>query len=372
MEIEKFLNEKYIFKYNEVLGRTLYKDKNGNKEFKLLEDYKLNSIYRELKNNGISTSVQGLKSLLLSDYVPKFDPFKEYFQNVPQWDGHTDYILKLSKMVKTTDDELFQWAFKKWMVAFVACAIEEESTNHSVLILTGKQGSGKTTWLTNLVPSQLKEYCYSGKIKPDNKDSNILLSERILINMDEWASYTKNQVEAFKELITKDTVSERRAYGYFTENYVRRASFVGSSNHKDILIDVTGNRRFLVFESLDIDYLRKVNMDNVYSQALSLLKQGFKYFFDMEDIIKIEANNEQFKQTNIEEEYFEKYFRKPTANEIETISKMNASEIISYIKVRANTQLSLNAISFGKLIKSKGFQTMKVDGLNKYLVVIKK
>lgn len=371
MEIEKFLNEKYVFKYNEVLGRTLYKSKNSKDQLRLLKDYKLNSIYRELKNNGISTSVQGLKSLLLSDYVPKFDPFKDYFQNLPQWDGKTDYILNLAKMVKTSDDELFYWAFKKWIVAFVACAIEEESTNHSVLILTGKQGSGKTTWLTNLVPPQLKEYCYSGKIKPENKDSNILLSERLLINMDELASYSKNQVEAFKELITKDTVSERRAYGYFTENYVRRASFVGSSNHKDILMDVTGNRRFLVFESLEIDYLKKIDMDNVYAQAFALLKQGFKHFFDAKDIIKIEKNNEQFKQTNIEEEYLDKFFRRPLPNERSGISKMNASEIISFIKSNTNTYLSLNAVSFGKLIKSKGYETVKVEGINKYLVVIK-
>tara|TARA_R110001592_G_scaffold32178_11_gene112855 strand:+ start:563 stop:1678 length:1116 start_codon:yes stop_codon:yes gene_type:complete len=371
MEIEKFLNEKYLFKYNEVLGRTLYKQKNVMNEFKLLKDYKLNSIFRELRNNGISTSVQSLKSLLLSDFVPKFDPFKEYFENLPLWDGETDYILQLAKMVKTTDDDLFYWAFKKWIVAFVACAIMEESTNHSVLILTGKQGSGKTTWLTNLTPSKLKEYCYSGKIKPENKDSNILLSERLLINMDELASYSKNQVEAFKELITKDTVSERRAYGYFTENYVRRASFVGSSNHKDILMDVTGNRRFLVFESTEIDYLKRMSLDNVYAQAYALLKQGFKHFFDKEDIIKIEKNNEQFKQTNIEEEYLDKFFRKPTLTENNEISKMNASEIISFIKSRTNTYLSLNAVSFGKLIKSKGYQTMKVDGLNKYLVIIK-
>ena len=370
MEIEKFLNAKYIFRYNEILGRTLYKNKNNKGSFKLLKNYKLNSIYRELKNNGIKVSVQGLKSLLESDYVPKFDPFKAYFENLPKSDGKTDYILKLAKMVKTTDDELFHWAFKKWIVAFVACAIKEEITNHTALILTGKQGSGKTTWLTNLVPKKLKEYCYSGKIKPENKDSNILLSERLLINMDEMASYTKNQVEAFKELITKDVVSERRAYGYFTENYVRRASFVGSSNHKDVLMDVTGNRRFLVFESTNIEYLKKVDLDLVYSQAIALFRSGFKYFFDKEDIARIEANNEQYKQTNLEEEYLDKYFRIPSDGDEKSIVRMNASEIIEYIKSKTNTYLGLKPVSFGKLLKSKGFQTSKIDGLYKYSVVI--
>lgn len=371
MEIEEFLNKKYLFRYNEVMGRTFYKNINEKGDYKLLQGYKFNSIKRELQNNKISVSVQGLRSLLESDFVPKLDPFKDYFYNLPRWDGETDYILELSKMVKTTNDELFHWAFKKWIVAFVGCSINEQITNHSVLILTGKQGSGKTTWLTNLVPEKLKEYCYSGKIKPESKDSSILLSERLLINMDELASYNKNQVEAFKELITKDVISERRAYGYFTENYVRRASFVGSSNHKDVLMDVTGNRRFLVFESLEIDYLNKVNLDMVYSQAMALLKKGFKYFFEGEDIVRLEDNNDQFKQTNIEEEYLDKYFRIPNNSDQELIVNMNASEIIEFIKKRTNTLLSLNPVSFGKLLKSKGFETKKVDGLNKYVVIIK-
>jgi len=371
MEIEKFLNSKYEFRYNEVLGRTLYKNKNDKEEYKLLKNYRLNSIYRELKNNDIKVSAQGLRSLLESDFVPKLNPFNHYFKNLPDWDGKTDYILQLSQMVSTTNDDLFQWAFKKWLVAMVACAIEDTTTNHSVLILTGKQGSGKTTWLTNLVPPQLKEYCYSGKIKPENKDSNILLSERLLINMDELASFNKNQVEAFKELITKETVSERRAYGYFTENYVRRASFAGSSNHKDVLMDITGNRRFLVFESLNIDYLNKMDMNMVYAQAMSLLKTNFKHFFDKDDILKIKENNEQYKQTNIEEEYLDKFFSKPTNSKEESVSYMNASEILEFIKKETKMYLSFSAISFGKLLKSKGFQTKKIKGLNKYIVVIK-
>ncbi|MEZ7494422.1 VapE family protein [Leeuwenhoekiella aequorea] len=367
-EVEIFLNEKYDFRYNEVIGRTLYKEKNKQRNYNLLKGYKFNSIKRELKNNGIKTSVQELRSLLESDFVSKFDPFKDYFDNLPQWDNKTDYINELAKTIQTNNDELFRWAFKKWLVALVGCAIDEEVTNHTVLIITGEQGSGKTTWLTNLVPKQLKEYCYSGRIKPDNKDSTILLSEKLLINMDELASYSKGQVESFKELITKDVISERRAYGYFTENYVRRASFAGSSNHEDILLDVTGNRRFLVFAAHKIDYLNEYDLERVYSQAISLYRNKFKFFFDKEDIERIEKNNEQFKQTNIEEEYLDKFFEIPSDENSESVLAMNASEIIDYIKKHSNSYVMLNPVSFGKIIKAKGFQAKKIKSTYKYLV----
>lgn len=369
MNLENFLNKNYEFKYNEILSRTYYKEKDKEEEFKLLKAYKFNSIVRQLNNNDIKTSVQALKCLLESDYVKLYNPFKDYFKNLPKWDGKHDYIEELASSVKTTDDKLFRWAFKKWLVAFVACAINENEVNHTVLILTGKQGSGKTTWLMNLIPEELKEYGFSGNIKPGNKDSNILLSEKIMINIDELASYSKAQVEAYKELITKDKVTERRAYGYFSENYIRRASFVGSSNHNQILMDVTGNRRFLVFESNEIDYKLKINYEQLYAQVMYLYTTGFKHYFDNEDIKRIELNNEKYKQTSIEEEYIDKYFSVPKFSEDEKRELMNATEVIEYLMNNISSYINLNVVSIGKLLKAKGFESKKQKGLKKFIVV---
>lgn len=370
MNIEVFLNNKYDFKYNEILNRTYYKLKQAN-AFGLLKGYEFNSMFRDIQNNDIKANLGSLKSLLESDFVPKYDPFKDYFNSLPKWDGRTDYILNLAKTVKTTDDELFQWALKKWLVALVACALEPTTANHSVLIFTGKQGLGKTSWMMSLVPDDLKDYSYSGNINPSNKDSTILISEKLLINMDELSSYSKTKVEAFKELITKEVITERRPYGYFSENYIRRASFCGSANHNEILMDVTGNRRFLVFEALDIDYQHKIELRNVYSQALTLLKQDFRHYFDRDDIAQIEKNNEQYKQSSAEEEYLEKYFDIPKEGLEMDVKMMNATEIIEYIKKNSTGFINFTPTNLGKILKAKGYQTKKVDGLKKYLVILK-
>ena len=369
MNIEKYLNSKYEFKYNEILCRTFYKEKVKGASFSLLKGYKFNSIFRELKNNDIKVSAQGLKCLLESDFVKRFNPFKDYFATLPEWDEKQDYISDLASKVSTTDDELFKWAFKKWLVAFVGCSIKENVANHSVLILTGEQGSGKTTWLMNLLPKQLKEYGYSGNIKPGNKDSNILLSEKILINIDELASYSKAQVEAYKELITKDKITERRAYGYFSENYTRRASFVGSSNHNEILMDVTGNRRFLVFETLNINYKSTIDYTQLYAQALHLFNTGFQHYFDKEDIKRIERNNEKYKQSSQEDEYVEKYFSLPEFTEDEERVYMNATEVVEYLKNQISIHVSFNVVSIGKLLKAKGYRSMKKKGIKKFILI---
>src|SRR5690606_13397707 len=152
MNVETYLNEKYEFHYNEILNRTFYKKKKTKDQFDLLKNFEFNSIRRELNNNSVSTSISELKSLLESDFVSIYNPFEDYFNNLPDWDGKTDYISQLTDTIITTNQKDFKWAFKKWLVAMVACAINEDITNQAVLILTGKQGIGKTTWLKNLVP----------------------------------------------------------------------------------------------------------------------------------------------------------------------------------------------------------------------------
>lgn len=365
--IENYLNEKYLFKYNEILNRTFYKERNTNADFELLKNYKLNSIKRELNNNGVSSTVSDLKCLLESDYVPKYNPFSEFFKSLPKWDEKTDYIEELIKTVKTSNQSDFAWAFKKWLIAMVACAINEEITNQTILILTGKQGIGKTTWLKKLVPDKLSEYFYSGNINPNNKDTTLLMCEKLLINMDEMASLNKKQVESFKEMITKGMISERRAYAHFNENYIRRASFVGSSNHNELLMDVTGNRRFLCFEAFEIDFKHNIEMDLVYSQVMYLINEGiFCYHFEKEDIQRLEENNKMYIQSNEELDWIEELFS--VADESDNVHYMNATEVLSYIKRMKNVNTKIDIQQIGKIMTSKGFQRKKIKGSSKYLV----
>ena len=61
----------------------------------------------------------------------------------------------------------------------VGCVLDDKVINHKVIVFSGKQGLGKTTWVEKLVPKQLKEYLFSGTINPNNKDTLVQLSECI-------------------------------------------------------------------------------------------------------------------------------------------------------------------------------------------------
>ena len=108
---------------------------------------------------------QDLFRVIESDFVPDYHPFRYYLENLPEWDGETDYILGMSVSVQVKGDVeeqiLFATYLKKWLVGMVASWIDPDVVNNVILVLIGKQGSYKTTWFNYLLPPELKDYFYT-------------------------------------------------------------------------------------------------------------------------------------------------------------------------------------------------------------------
>jgi len=364
--VEKFLSSKYDFRKNLVTEKIEYCEKKMNSYVPMVgRDY--NSLYRLLQKNGHKMAIANLRTVLDSDFVVTYDPFKKYFEGLPKWDEKTDYITELSKTVKTTNDAFWRDCFKRWIVALVACAIDETVTNHTVIVFAGKQGLGKTTWHLNIIPDCLKDYRYSGTINPANKDSSINLSECILINLDELESLNKSQLGELKEMITKSAIRIRRPYGFNSEKMIRRASFTGSVNQATFLNDTTGSRRFLCFTVTEIAYPKKDNLDLVYAQALHLFKNGFKYWFDGDEIQKIEQNNEKYQQAGFEEELLVQFFAPETDREKAVLYSATevAHALANYNRLAVN---SATVNNIGKALSKRKFVRVKSGASYKYLM----
>ncbi|UWX54901.1 virulence-associated E family protein [Maribacter litopenaei] len=214
----------------------------------------------------------------------------------------------------------------------------------------------------------LDDYIYSGKINPNNKDSIILLSEKILINMEEIGSFSKSQTDMFKDLLTKSIIQIRRPYGVFSESFIRRASFIGSTNNNDILADITGNRRFLVVEALKFDFSDYSNKNELFAQGYNLYQTGFQYWFDDVEIERVNKSNENFRQVSFEEYTLDRFFEVPKTADTK-LERFSATELIEIIKTLLEEKPSkeLSPIEMGKALSSKGFQKQN----KKYLVIRK-
>jgi predicted P-loop ATPase len=368
-KIEDYLiSNDYSFRYNEVTTRSEVKMP-CEIEFLPLTDYIENSILRDVLKADLKCNLTLLHSIIESDFSSKYNPFLNYLNNLPAWDSQTDYIQELASTVKTDNDQLWFTCFKRWFVAMIASLLHDNIINHTVIILSGNQGIGKTTWSLNLIPDCLKAYTYSGSINPGNKDTLIHLSECVLINLDELENLNRTEIGSLKEIITKSAIRTRKAYGRNNENTVRRATFIGSVNNPQFLNDITGSRRFLPFESLDIQQNFHINYDQLYAQAIFLFNDGFRYWFEKSDLEIINANNDQFQIKTIEEESLLTWFRKPEDGDI--TNYFTATQILNKIADNNKMQITnANVITLGKLLKKHDFKRLKKNNIYVYAISV--
>ncbi|MEQ8526051.1 hypothetical protein [Gracilimonas sp.] len=100
----------YNFRYNTVKSYTEIEE---NGSWKQLDDRRFNSIYQQHKKDGGKTTEANLRSLLNSDFVPEYDPIKEYFTGLPALPSKNDYIEELASEVKTTDQAYWELCLRK-------------------------------------------------------------------------------------------------------------------------------------------------------------------------------------------------------------------------------------------------------------------
>ena len=365
--LETFLNYRYSFRYNVVSGKLEYKATKATL-WKPVTDFVENSVLREILKAKVKCNINTLRNLLRSDYCEQFDPFKNYFDNLSNNEDETDYITELANTITTTKQDLWQVCFKKWFVAMVACVTNDKAINQTVIVFSGKQGVGKTTWIEKLIPKPLKDYMFSGTINPNNKDTLIHLAECMLINLDELENLNRTEIGTLKELITKTHIRMRKAYGHNNETLPRRASFAGSVNTAQFLNDTTGSRRFLCFEVEHIEYTYNIDINQVYAQARQLYKDGFRYWFNQEEIKEINLNNEQYQIRSPEEELLLTWFEladRDTANNF-----LNTTQIATKLAERAKLNITDGTVmKLGKALKKHGY--LRLSKKSGYVYAVK-
>ncbi len=357
-KIEAFLREKYQFRFNSIKSRTEYRLPNE-KRFKVVNKYAINSIRRELdKRTGITTPIDNLRTILESDFAERVNPVHEYFRSLPRVDINSTDPSEISRLASTvTVSDPTHWCeyLVKWLVGVVANAMTDVGCqNHVCLVLTGDQGKRKTSWLDGLCPKELKGYLFTGTLDPQSKDVLTLVAECLLINIDDQLKkLNKRDANDLKNLITTPVVKYRRPYDVYIEEYPHLASFMASINGNDFLTDPTGSRRFLPFEalSIDIEAAAKIDIDKVYSEAVSIWESGFRYWFNDEEIAELNSQSAGFHVQSVEYEMLVKAFEKPAG---QSDNFMTTSEVLNYLRI--NTSLTLSEKRMGEALRKAGFE----------------
>ena len=258
-----------------------------------------------------------------------------------------------SQRERSEADRLWRGCFKKWFVAMVASWMKDEVVNHQVLVLIGKQGIYKTTWLEHLIPPHLRAYaCKLANSNDLNKDERLRIAEFGLISLDEIDSMNSRELNQLKSIITATDVNERAAYAYTKERRVRLASFCASGNRRDFLTDITGNRRWLPFEveSIQSPFTTILPYERMYAQAWALAQDPFfSYWFDLDEIEVLEQHNQHFRDESNEEQLLAILFDIPAEGRGEFMTTAQISErLVTYGNIKKPMALSRLGMVLGK------------------------
>ncbi|MFN3851680.1 MAG: VapE domain-containing protein [Spirosomataceae bacterium] len=363
-KLEKYLLDNYNFRYNEVLKETEIKPKRSEIEFIGLDERKLSDIRIELSKVGFNGFKGILDDLLKSSsFAPSFNPFEDYFKNLPKWqENETDHIAKLCSYLNVKEHGWFIRMFKKHLVRTVACAMRRLDFNKHCVVFQGKQNDGKTSFIRFLAPPKLKGY-YKENPPLDHKDSVLALGQNLLINLDELHDLNKADANKVKTLFSQSDTKIRNHYAIKDTLQPRYASFFGTINEREFLNDVTGNVRWLIFEVLGVKhdnggengYSKNIDIDLVWSQAYHLLLSGFEYNLTKDEIQEVEKMNRIYQKTTPEIDLISEYFE-PSSSKTPYSFALNATAIIQAIQTVTNNQIKLGHVQVGKALTFLGFE----------------
>ena len=389
----KYITENYLdysrLRHDVIADKLQVRMENGWRE---MTKHDINSIVchaaQEYDANITSREVM---TALQSDLIPDVHPLREYILSCREWtEEQPDWIDFVASQVTVREsaqvssampkasrplgegeaqstvesnaDRLWRGCFKKWFVAMVASWMKDEVVNHQVLVLIGKQGIFKTTWLEHLIPPHLRAYaCKLANSNDLNKDERLRIAEFGLISLDEIDSMNNRELNQLKSVITATDVNERAAYAYTKERRVRLASFCASGNRRDFLTDITGNRRWLPFEveSIQNPFYTLLPYERMYAQAWALAQNPlFSYWFDLDEIEVLEQHNQYFRDESNEEQLLDVYFAVPAEGASNT-KFLTTAEISERLIYYGNIKRPLSLSRLGVLLSQKGFLSIR-------------
>ena len=369
----QLLKSRYDFRYNTVMKFVEYMPKEkGWYGFQPVDPRVQKRMTLEVQLADIRVSIKDVRNFLESDYIKNYNPIDEYlFQCYDKWDGK-DHIRALARTVPTANPHWADW-FYTWFLGMVdqwRGYSHRQYGNSVAPLLISKQGYNKSTFCRRLLPPELQWGYSDNLILSEKRQVYQAMAQFMVINLDEFNQISPQVQQGFlKNLIQLPTLKYKPPYGSHVMEFPRLASFIATSNMRDILTDPSGNRRFIGVELTGpIDVSVRPNYQQLFAQALTALHNGEKSYFDAQQVKLIMKSNSQFEIIQPIDQYFLLYFE--LVEDEKEGDYLTAAEIFDYLKKQIGSSLKVNSLmGFGrKLANMSELKHKRFAAGMKYLV----
>jgi hypothetical protein len=353
LRLEDFLKRRYVIRFNSVTDGLEFRERNSIRfSFRPLDKRARNSIAIHALKEGIQAWDRDIDRFLNSESIPMYNPVEEYLYEVGEWDGR-DRIRELADKVVCRHPH-WRDLFYRWFLSMVAHWLgrDKQHGNATTPVLIGPQGFRKSTFCRILLPPELR-FGYTDSLDFSSKrDAERYLGRFFLVNLDEFDQISVNQQAFLKHLLQKPSASIRKPYGTNILEMRRYASFIATSNHSDLLTDLSGNRRFICVEvTQPIDTNITINYSQLYAQAVHAVMHGERYWLDDTDEAILKESNEEFRQVSPLEHLFLSRFSVASLEE-EDGEWMMAMDVFNHLQAGTREKLPIGKVShLGRLLK---------------------
>ena len=395
-EVTAFLTSRYRFRFNVLTEETEVAEVTNNipdthLRYTKVDERWMNTLSMETIETGIDCWDRDIQRFVRSRRISEYHPFTAYFEQLPEWDG-TDRVSALARRV--SDNPVWVNGFHRWMLGLSAQwmqfrpdtnnanrANNANSANNTSsinransvapLLVSSRQGLGKSTFCRLLMPDALKAYYTESYDLSSPASAEAKLAACGLINLDEFDKLSASKMPLLKNLMQASALNIRKAYKRSASALPRIASFIGTSNREDLLVDRTGSRRFLCV-SLEhaIDCTTPVEHEQLYAQLKAELLSGERSWFNKEEEQAIQQHNALFYKHIPEEEVFRLCFRFATQEDHpQEVLTLSATQLFERMKAaHPSVMRGMTAYSLSRILPQLGERVHTAKG-NVYRVV---
>jgi predicted P-loop ATPase len=256
--------------------------------------------WREIDDAGLRMYIEKIYGLtgrekindafVTTAYASGFDEVKSYLLELPKWDGVERLDTLLIDYLGTDDNKYYRQISRKTLTAAVKRVFEPGCKFDNIMVLSGSQGFGKSTFI-----SKLGQKWFSDNIHEfAGKEASGQLQGYWLLEVGELAGLNKSDVETAKAFISRSVDIYRAPYEKRTVEFPRRCILIGSTNSKSFLRDKSGGRRYWPVEIKEDKAKKSIftelegEVEQIWAEALMRYRTGEKVYITEPDVKLLE------------------------------------------------------------------------------------
>lgn len=369
-KLEQYLLSCYHFRFNLLTEQTECCKKDADTPiYKVISQRTLNSLCLEARARHINCWDKDVSRFVNSEQMPDYHPLLSYMNTLPEWDGK-DRVTPLAQRISTKD--FWVNSFHRWMLGVTAQwsgRMARCANAVAPMLVSSEQGRCKSTFCELLMPDSLKDYYTDSFELTGQAGCEQKLAFFGLINLDEYDRLSPQKLPLLKTLMQMKKLDFRKSHRSSYSHLPRMASFIGTSNHKDLLTDPTGSRRYLCAEVKEKIDCTPLEHKQLFAQLKAELEGGERYWFSAEEEAELQLRNREFYAMPVEQEVFYRCFRLPEAGE--EFKLYSASVIFTILQSRYPAAMrGMTVVRFGKMMSAMGAERMHTEKGNLYKVVL--